>query len=180
MDVGVPDGTRFIDEPVREHLYTDDVRMICDMIEDEWALGADDRPEITYIPEDSMVDARQGMIFVYMVSRRNTPSTIDYRTLQRSTRIAIKMSTRHRDTMFEWSDELYRILMANRRTGKKRLNGNTYLEVLGDRPMQDLSGWYSTTFDIQLTSYATPIRSAGFGNEINKEIDDWNREVDRQ
>ena len=60
--------------------------------------------------------------------------------------------------------------MANRRAGKKRLGGYSYLEINNERFSNDLVGWFTTTIDIKMVSYNTPLRSAGFGDDINKKV----------
>ena len=160
-----------MDDPVPEtNLYSDDVRLIADMIREEWSLGPGNEVNIEYMPESTMGTARVGQVYTYLISRNNRISTTDYRTLERHTRIGIRVSNRFRENHYLWCDEIYRILMANRRCGQKRLNRYTFLEVTGDRMFNDLQGWYTTTIDIELTSYNVPIRSAGFGDEINRRI----------
>jgi hypothetical protein len=73
--------------------------------------------------------------------------------------------------------EIYRIAMANRRLGQKRLGGFTYFEVINDRVQNDLSGWYTATMDIKLTSYNYPIKSAGFGERVNKALDEYKESI---
>lgn len=163
-----------MDEFVPEtNLYSDDVRMLTEIIQDNWSIGLDNPLNIEFEPEQFMVNARVGNIFVYHVSRDNRISTVDYRTLHRTSKAGIRVANRFRENHFTWCDEVYRILMANRRLGKGEygLRTYTYLEVLGDRSFIDLSGWYVTTYDVQLTSYNTPLRSAGFGDEINMSIE---------
>ena len=69
-------------------------------------------------------------------------------------------------------DEIYRIAMANRRLGQKSLRGYTYFEIINDRIQNDLSGWYTATMDLKLTSYNYPLRSAGFGDRVNRLIEE--------
>lgn len=163
------------DEPMRETwLYSDDVRLITNLIKDQWSIGYDNPLNIDYEPEQFWVQGRIGNVFVYHISRDNRISTVDYRTLQRTSRIGIRVANRFRKNHFQWCDEVYRILMANRRLGKGRGNlcTYTYLEVTGDRSFNDLSGWYVTTFDVNLISYNTPLMTAGMGDEINKAVND--------
>lgn len=161
------------DETIRENeLFPDNARMITNMIKNQWSLGAQNECNITFIPEQYMVNARVGSIFVYPISTTNQISSTDYHTLQRTARLGVKVSTRMRENHYVWCEEVYRILMANRRRGQKCMHGWLFLEVTGERQMTDLSGWYTTTFDIKLTTYAKPIRSAGFGDKVNKMIED--------
>lgn len=162
-----------VDEVVPEtNLYSDDVRVIYDLIKDNWSIGYDNPLNIDFEPEQFFVQGRVGNIFVYHISRTNKINTVDYRTLERHSKIGIRVATRFRKNHYQWCDEVYRILMANRRLGKGRdkLWTYTYLEVLDDRQFTDLSGWYATTIDVELTSYNTPIVTAGFGDDINKAI----------
>ncbi len=153
-------------------MYSDDAKMIAEMLRDQWSLGPQQEANITYIPEQIMVSARVGNIFVYRVSRNNRISTTDYQTLQRQSNLSIKVSTRFRENHFAWCEEVYRILLANRRKGHAEMGGWLFLEITNDRSMVDLSGWYTTTIDIRLTTYAKPIHSAGFGDRINKIVED--------
>lgn len=160
------------DDVVQEtHLYSDDVRLVFDIIKEGWSIGLEEPLNIEFKPEEFMVNARIGNIYIYHSSRGNDINTVDYRTLKRESRLAVRVANRFREAHFKWCDEVYRILMANRRLGKPGLRGYTYLEVVDDRTFNDASGWYVTTFNVKLVSYNTPIRSAGFGDEINKAID---------
>lgn len=159
-------------DPVPEtNLYSDDVRLICDIIREGWSIELEDPLNIEFEPEQFMVNARTGNIFVYHISRTNSINTVDYRTLMRTSKVGIRVATRFRDAHFRWCDEVYRILMANRRIGKPGFGNYTYLEIMGDRSFTDASGWYVTTLDVALRSYNTPLRSAGFGDELNAVID---------
>lgn len=149
-----------MDEP---SLFTDEPKLIADMLRDNWSLGPDDTPTIAYIPEEYMTSARVAFIYVYQVSRYNSVSSTDYRTLQRTSFIAIRLNTRFRHKLFAYMDEIYRIIMNHRRVGQDELKGYTYLEIINDRIQNDLSGWYTATMDVKLTSYNYPIKSAGFG-----------------
>lgn len=168
--------------PVPEtELFCDDAKLVCDMLRREWSLDIDNCPTFTYIPEEFMSSSRVALVYVYQISRYNSVSTIDYATLQRTSFVAIRLNTRFRHKFYEYMQEIYRILMANRRVGADNLNGYTYFEVINDRITNDLSGWYTCTMDVKLTGYVVPIRSAGFGDTINKLIEDNNnsQEVDQ-
>lgn len=160
-------------DPVGEtSLFTDEPRMIANMLRDNWSLGPDDIPTIAYVPEEYMTNARIAFIYVYQVSRYNSVSSTDYRSLQRTSFLAVRINTRFRHKLFEYMDEIYRIIMAHRRIGQRGLKGFTFMEVINDRVQNDLNGWYIATMDIKLTSYNYPIRSAGFGDELNRLIDE--------
>lgn len=160
-------------DPVKETpLFTDEPRMIAEMLRDQWSLGPEDTPTIAYVPEEYMTSARVAFIYVYQVSRYNSISTTDYRTLQRTSFLAIRLNTRFRHKLYEYMDEIYRIAMANRRLGQKSLRGYTYFEIINDRIQNDLSGWYTATMDLKLTSYNYPLRSAGFGDRVNRLIEE--------
>lgn len=157
--------------PVKESiLFGDDPGMIAEMLRESWSLGPDDTPTITHIPEEYMTSARVALIYVYQVSRYNSTSSTDYNTLQRTSFIAVRLSTRFRAKFFQYMEEVYRIMYAHRRLGNRDLAGYTFLEVINDRTSQDTSGWYINTMDLKLTSYVYPLRSAGFGDKINREL----------
>ena len=147
--------------------FMDDVAVITKMLKDEWSLGPEDTPVISYEMEGMMVDARKAYIFVEHVSRYNSVSSTDYLTLQRTTFINIHVSTRSRNKLYQYSQEVYRILYANRRLGPKKLNGYTGLEITNDRYDNSAQGWYAVLLSIKLMSYAYPIYSPGFGDDIN-------------
>lgn len=165
--------------PVQESiLFGDDPGMIVELLKDQWSLGPDDTPTITHIPEEYTTSARVALIYVYQVSRYNSVSSTDYNTIQRTSFLAIRTSTRFRPKFFQYMDEIYRILYANRRLGQKKLGGYTFLEVINDRIAQDVMGWYTNTMDVKLTSYVYPLRSAGFGDKINRELANTNNNGD--
>ena len=149
-------------------LFSDDVGCITKILKDEWSLGPRDTPVIDFVPEATMALAMPAYIYVYQVSRYNSISSTDYRTLQRNSFIGIRISTRSRDKMYEYMDEVYRILMANRRAGPQYLNHYTYMEAINDHIDNNSTGWYSATIDIKMISYCFRVRSPGFGKEINE------------
>lgn len=155
----------------QEHpLFLDDVGFIMDMLKNNWTI-TDKVPTFSRETdvESFMMDARLGSVFVYSEGRRNTISTVDYRTLQRISRISVRVTTRFWDVMQVWGQEIYRIFMSHRRMGYDRTNGYGYFEVLSDNLTRDLSGWYVTTYEIQMTAYATPLRTDGFGYDEHGE-----------
>ena len=157
--------------PVPENpMFTDDVKLVADMLRSEWSLGIGRDPSIAYKVDEYMMDSRYGSIFVYIVNRSNKISSVDYRTFHRTVNISLKITAPIREYFMEIVEEVYRVLVANRRASD-RLRPYTFLEIINERPSNDLSGWYSTTISIKLTGYAVPIRSAGFGDEVNQKID---------
>lgn len=152
--------------------FTDDAALIANMIKDEWSLGPEYMPNVTFVPEEMAVSARLGYIYVYRITRPNRITTVDYRTLGRESYVSVKLSTRLRKDMFAFGEELMRIFLANRRLGQDRMQGYTYMEIQSDKETRDLSGWYTVTIDLKLVTYNKAIRSAGFGDTINRQIDD--------
>ena len=150
--------------------FMDDVAVITKMLKDGWSLGPEDTPVISYEMEGMMVDARASYVFVYHVSRYNSVSSTDYLTLQRTSFVDIRVSSRSRKKLYEYTQEIYRIIYANRRLGPKYLNGYTWMEITNDRLGNDAQGWYSVLLSMKLMSYAYPIFSPGFGDEINSRI----------
>lgn len=151
-------------------LYADEPKMIAELLRDNWSLGPDDIPTIAYNPEEYMTSARVAFIYVYRISRYNSISSTDYRTLQRTSFIAIRLNTRFRHKLIEYMNEVYRILMAHRRMGQKGLGGFTFFEVINDREQNDMSGWYSVTMDLKLTTYNCPILTDGFGQKYRSDL----------
>ena len=165
----------FDTDPVRENeFFNDDPMMLVDMLKREWSLGPQDTPTITCVPEEMQSSARIALIYVYQISRYNSVSTMDYSTLQRTSFLAIRLNTENRRMFYKYMQEIYRILLANRRLGADKLHGYTYFEIINDRIANDLIGWYTCTLDVKMTAYVYPIRSAGFGDRINKILEDKN------
>ena len=149
-------------------LASDDVACIAKILKEDWSLPPYDTPVIDFVPEATMAYAMPAYIYVYQVSRYNSISSTDYRTLQRNSFIGIRISTRSRDKLYLFMDEVYRIIMANRRAGPQYLNHYTYMEAINDHIDNSATGWYSATIDIKLISYCFRVRSPGFGREINE------------
>ena len=76
--------------------FMDDVAVITKMLQDGWSLGPENTPVISYEMEGMMVDARASYVFVYHVSRYNSVSSTDYLTLQRTSFVDIRVSSRSR------------------------------------------------------------------------------------
>lgn len=151
------------------NFFTDEPKLITDLIKREWTLDELDMPvSIAYEPEQFLTNARVGHIYVYETSHNDQVSTTDYRTLDRESRVSLRISNRFREPHYMWVNEVYRILMANRRAGTKLLNGYTHMDVVVDRPYNDASGWYVTTIEIKLISPHMPILSPGFGEAVNR------------
>lgn len=153
-------------------LFTDEAAVIADMLRDEWSLGPSEVPNIEYIPEKAVQNARVGAIFVYVVSTSNRQSTTDYRTIDKTVHLNIKLDNRTRDNHFKMGQEIYRILMANRRIGRRHNMGNSYLEVNNHRTLPNEVGWYTTIFDVTFVAHNVSLISAGFGDKINSQIED--------
>lgn len=148
--------------------FTDDARLIAELLKEQWSLGPGEEPNISYVPESFMIQARIGAIYVYPMSMPMNISTVDYRTIQKLGYVSIRLSTRDRDRHFAWGQEVMRILLANRRAPVLRRCGYTFMEVTSSRMTPDLSGWYTTTFDIKLTCYNRGIKSHGFGPDAEQ------------
>lgn len=147
--------------------FNDDVTFIKDLLQENWGTYAEytqEAPVISCDPRQWMTSARAGgFIYVYQISRYNSVSSMDYRTLQRTVFVSIRSTAPFRDMLYRMVDQIYKILLAYRRAGQKDLMGYTYLEVINDRISNDLTNWYTDTLDVKLTSYNYPIESDGFG-----------------
>ena len=153
--------------PPENMFFTDDAVMITDMLKKSWSLGPEDTPVISFSMEGMMVDARKAYIYVYLVSRYNSISATDYGTLQRTSFVDLRISTRSRNKLYQYAQEVYRIVYANRRLGWDKLNGYTWWEITNDRVDNSAQGWYSVLFSTKLVSYCYPVISPGFGDQIN-------------
>lgn len=155
--------------PVREtKFFTNDAKLFADILKEGWSLDPEHTPVISEKRESMMVDARYGYVNVYKVSNYTSISSTDYRTLQRTSYLDITVSVRSRDLLDLYMEEIYRILMSVRRMGPRYLNGYTWLEVSNDRIDNEANGWYSGLISMKLMSYCYPVRSPGFGEEINR------------
>lgn len=143
--------------------FTDDVKLIYDMLDKNWDTFPMEKPVMAYKPEQWMTHGDRAFIYVYQISRYNSVSSVDYRTMQRTSFLAIRTTARTRDYLYAMVDNIYKILLAHRRVGQKDLGGFTFLEIINDRSLNDLTGWYTNTLDVKLTSYNYPIESSGFG-----------------
>lgn len=165
----------FVDPVPENPFFTDDVELVASILKDQWSLPIGYEPVIQYKPESMLVNAGIGSIYVYQTSRSSRPNSVDMRTVQRNSYVTIRISCRHRNYFLMWGEEVYRIIMANRRAGKKVLYPYTYMELTSERPSNGMQGWYQVTFEVKLTSFNHHARSAGFGDKINRKLDDSNR-----
>lgn len=147
-------------------LFEDNERMLAELIKDNWDLHElGNEPVIGYKRDQYFQNARVGSIYVYATGRHQRISTVDYRTLERTAQLSIRIANPDRDRHYQWCSHVYDILMRFRRAGPCVLNGYGFMEVVGDTQMNDLMGFYVTTIDVRLTAYAVPIRSSGFGTD---------------
>lgn len=146
-------------------------RIISDLIKEQWDMRIGEEPVIGYKRDMYMMNSRVGAIYVYALSIVPQISTVDYRTTQRTAQLSIRITNPDRDRHIRWVNEVYRIIMANRRAGPRVLGGYEFMEVTALSPSNDLSGFYTDTMDIRMTGYAFPIESAGFG------VDDMGNEI---
>lgn len=146
--------------------YRDVPQMVANWFKTQWSLGPQQTPNVEYIPEKFIMNARVGAIYVYPTYMNEDIASTNYDYVTRSARVSIKVSTRFRDTQYAWVDEVYRILYVNRRRGKICMDGWEFLEILSNRPTQDLSGWYTNTIDVKFTDNADYIESIGIGDNL--------------
>lgn len=144
--------------------YTDDAKMLSDLLSENWDTGLNSKPVFVYDRESLAANAYVGYVEVDRLTRTNAISAVDYRTIDRNSYLSVKVATRYRHDLFEYAEEVYRILLdMHRRAGPDVLGGWEFLEIQNDREGQDLSGFYTVTFDIKLTRYHAPIPRHGFG-----------------
>lgn len=159
-------------DPVEEQpFYYDEPKIIAELLKKEWSLGPQNSPNVEYDPHGFYMSTRTGGIYVYRISGTNRISSIDYQAVHRDSYLGIRVSNPKRENHLRWCQEVYRILLSNRRH-HPALGDYLFLEVTGERESNDLTSYYVTTFDVKMTRYNKPIRSAGFGDRINKAIDD--------
>ena len=155
-------------EPRENPMFVDDVKLITDMLNENWSFGVEDHPIISYDQDTVMANGRDAYIFVYQVSRYNSVSSTDYATLQRNSFVGIRISTMGRDQMYKYMNEVYRIIMDFRRAGPKHLNQYTFMEAVNDHIDNGSLGWYSATIDVKLMNYCFHLKSPGLGHHHHK------------
>ena len=143
--------------------YEDLPRAIGEILLRQWSLPIGEEPTISFDRSAYFQESRVGAIFVYQTNRTNSISTTDYRTLERNAYVSIRLTNPDRTRHFRWAEEIYRIIMANRRAGPDVLAGYLFMEVVDDTTLNDPSGWFQTTIDLRFTTYSHPIKSPGFG-----------------
>lgn len=153
-------------------LFMDDAKVLYDLLKREWSLPPGKEPSIAYDVRSQVTSSRYAFIFVYMINRSTRIASVDYNQLERTSYLGIKIDATFRENFLEVVQEVERILMANRRPGKTGLGGYTYLEMTAERFTNDLSGYYSCTLDVRMTSHNTPLRVAGMGSPVNEMVQD--------
>lgn len=141
-------------------------KLVADMIRGQWDLAMGDEPVIYYDRNSYSAYLRVGGLYIYTVNISvPTISTVDYRTTQRNYYLDIRIMNPNREKNIAWINEVYRILMANRRAGPKKLGGYEFLEVTAVEQINDTTAWYAATISVKFTGYAFPIHSSGFGGK---------------
>lgn len=145
-------------------LYTDDERMICEMIDREWSIPFD-KPNLYYRPIALARNNLPGSIFVYDMGRSfPTPRGINYEQTKRNRRLSIDIQTpENRERHFAYVNEVIRILMKYRRAGPDRLGGWEYLELGNISDRQGYVNFYHTVAELNLVVECSPLSRSGFG-----------------
>lgn len=149
--------------------FTDDAKYIGDMLKHNWSLK--EKPNIVYDSEQYRVNGRIGYILVRPMNGNFSNVTTDYQAMDENKYVYIKFGVPFRERMFEWGREIIRILLSERRVGQLD-SPYSKIEITGEKFHDEAIKWYSATIDVRLVSYCKPIRTAGFGEEINKAIED--------
>lgn len=150
------------DTESRPDIYVgDDAAMLCRMLESEWPdTPGEPHPVFVYDREKLMMDSRYGTVFVYLVSSPKTVADTDFRTVDRTPRLAIKLACRSRDLMFRWARVIESIMQSFRRS-MRTWGPYSYLEVINERPDNSADGWYAYTYDVKLTGFHIPLVGSG-------------------
>ena len=144
---------------------SDDAKLIAEILRRDWPTAPGvDPPQINYEREKYAVNAREGSIFVEASSIPEDIASSDYSTVNRNARASVTISCRFRDTMFDWTGKVCRILYNVRRAGWKELAPYTFLTIPTRRPLNNASGWYTMVVEIRLTGYHIPIEGDGLGD----------------
>ena len=156
-----------------EAFYTDDVSMICSILEENWSLPMP-RPNF-YREQDTMVrNNNPGSIYIYSLGRNNQRYGTNYDAVKRTHRICIDVQNpENRQRHYDWLNEIYRILWMFRRAGKNKLKGWDYLEISNDNFKQGYVRFYHDAMEINLVREVKTIHSNGFGNNDDCDINDY-------
>lgn len=158
-----------------QKLFTDDVKMLADLIRDNWSLEFNSVPNI-YFDQNSM--ARNNVpssIYIYSLGVSNSRVGINYEAVKRTHRLSVDVQTPvNRQLHFDMCNEVYRILMSFRRAGKDVLGGWDYMDVTANGFKSGYSAYYQDSMDVTLTSEITIIESPGFGNIHDDICDETN------
>lgn len=143
-------------------LLTDDAKLVCDLIQDEWPADPGvTPPQFIYGLDSLMRDSRFGSVRVYSLGQSENIASCDYSTVTRRPRLSIDIASPNREMSLKLARTVYAILMRVRRAGVGRLGPYTYIEVTNRRMLNDANGWYHWNFDIRLTGWHIPEISVG-------------------
>lgn len=151
-------------------LFTDDAKVLGELLRREWSLPPGKEPSIAYDVRSSVTSSRYASVFIYMVNRSTRIASVDYNQLERVSHLAIKVNATYRENFLEVVQEIERIIMSCRRAGKTNLGGYTYVEMTSERFSNDLSGYYSCTIEVCMTSHNTPLHTAGMASPVNEAV----------
>ena len=149
-------------------VYTDDERMVAEMIKREWDIPFD-IPRIYFIPNAIARVNIPGSIYIYDMGRNIPKYGINYEYTKRVRRLGIDIQNpENRDRHFAYVNEVIRILMKYRRAGRSQLGGYDYLEINNITDRQGYTNYYHTVMDISLTAEVSPIPYSGFNTPCEK------------
>ncbi len=154
--------------------FSDDKQLILDILKEEWSLGAEEVPTWYCKPELMMRNSKIGSVYVYDSAGHNNERIlgINYEGYRRTHRLTIDVMNPLEERNIRWLDEIYRILLNNRRSYKLRRDKYDwdYIQIGTDTYRTGYVGFYHTTLEITLVKEFFGIKSDGFGEEKCDEV----------
>ena len=153
--------TACANEPV---LYSDDTKLICDILSQEWSLDFD-RPHFYYDQDALARNNTPGSIYVYSMGISYNRIGINYGNVRKVHRMAIDVQNpMNRERHFRYCNEILRIIQKYRRAGPCVLKGGwEYIEFSNFSFKQGYTKFYQSVMDMALIRELQPLEAPGFG-----------------
>lgn len=144
-------------------LYTDDTKLVSDMLGREWSLDFD-RPHFYYDQDALARNNHPGSIYVYSMGVSYNRIGIDYGNVRKVHRMAIDVQNPvNRERHFAYCNEVLRILNLYRRAGPCKLPGWEYVDFSNFSYKQGYTKFYQSVLDMALVRELQPLAPSGFG-----------------
>lgn len=155
---------------MEEVYYSDDTRMVCELISSHWEYDPANKPLFYFDKSDEQgrnVTARQsqrGSIYIYSLGKNITRQSINYDSMRWTHRICIDIQNPvNRERHYAWMNEVYRILWKYRRAGRYQLGGWDYFDISNESYKPGYVAYYHATIEINLVREVKRLPGGGFG-----------------